>query len=59
MRGASYDAYGAPRELFFAFFGIIADTLRELLGGDWSHEMSAAWRALIAEIESEIAESGV
>jgi hemoglobin-like flavoprotein len=55
----SHDAYGTPRELFFAFFGIIADTLRELLGGDWSHEMSAAWRTLIAEIESEIAESGV
>jgi hypothetical protein len=32
---------------------------RELLGEDWSHEMSAAWRPLIAEIESEVAESGV
>jgi hemoglobin-like flavoprotein len=36
----SHDAYGTPRELFFAFFGIIADTLRELLGGDWSHARS-------------------
>jgi hemoglobin-like flavoprotein len=55
----SHDAYGTPRELFFAFFGIIADTLRELLGEDWSDEMSAAWQALIADIESEIAGSGV
>src|SRR5882757_7349409 len=28
---SSHDAYGTPRELFIAFFGIIADTLRELL----------------------------
>jgi hypothetical protein len=32
---------------------------RELLGEDWSHETSAAWRALIAEIEREVTESGV
>jgi hemoglobin-like flavoprotein len=55
----SHDAYGTPRELFFAFFGVIADTLRELLGEDWSDEMSAAWQALISDIESEIAGSGV
>jgi hypothetical protein len=50
---------GTPRELFFAFFRIIADALRELLGEDWSDEMGAAWRALISEIEDEIAESGI
>jgi hemoglobin-like flavoprotein len=55
----SHDAYGTPRELFFAFFRIIADTLRELLDEDWSDEMDAAWRALISEIEGEIAETGV
>jgi hemoglobin-like flavoprotein len=55
----SHDAYGTPRDLFFAFFGIIADTLRELLGEDWSDEMSAAWRTLISDIENEIAESGI
>jgi hemoglobin-like flavoprotein len=49
----SHDAYGTPRELFFAFFGVIAEALRELLGEDWSDEMSAAWQALISDIESE------
>ena len=55
----SHDAYGTSRELFFAFFGIIADTLRELLGEDWSGDMDEAWRALIAAIESAITESGI
>ena len=27
---SSHDAYGTPRELFVAFFGIIAETLREI-----------------------------
>ena len=29
---SSHDAYGTPRELFVAFFGIIAQTLREIVG---------------------------
>jgi hypothetical protein len=28
----SHDAYGTPRELFVAFFGVIAATLRDVLG---------------------------
>jgi hemoglobin-like flavoprotein len=47
----SHDAYGTPRDLFMAFFGVIADTLRELLGADWSDDIDAAWRALLSEIE--------
>ena len=29
---SSHDAYGTPRELFIAFFGVIAGTLREIVG---------------------------
>jgi hemoglobin-like flavoprotein len=29
---SSHDAYGTPRDLFIAFFGVIAQTLREILG---------------------------
>ena len=29
---SSHDAYGTPRELFVAFFGVIADALREIIG---------------------------
>ena len=53
----SHDAYGTPRELFGKFFGVIADTMRELLGSDWSPEIDAAWRKLLDEIDSLVATS--
>lgn len=51
----SHDAYGTPPELFNAFFWIIAETLRELLGGDWSTEVEDAWRKLLDEIDGVVA----
>ena len=48
---SSHDAYGTPRELFVAFFGVIAATLREILGEAWSPEIDVAWRNLLDEIE--------
>ncbi len=53
----SHDAYGTPRELFIAFFGVIVRTLQEVLGPDWTVEMDAAWRDLLREIESVVAET--
>lgn len=54
---SSHDAYGTPRELFVSFFGVIADTLRELLGSDWTSDMEASWTRLRKEIESLVADS--
>ena len=54
---SSHDAYGTPRKLFVAFFGVIADTLRELLGTDWSPEIDDAWRKLLGEIDQFIAQA--
>ena len=53
----SHDAYGTPRELFGKFFGVIADTMREVLGNDWSPEIDAAWRNLLDEIDRLVASS--
>jgi hemoglobin-like flavoprotein len=52
----SHDAYGTPRELFVAFFGVIAETLRELLDADWSPEIDVAWRTLLDEIKGIVAQ---
>jgi hemoglobin-like flavoprotein len=49
---SSHDAYGTSRELFIAFFGIIAQTLRDIVGADWSDDIDAAWRKLLNDIES-------
>ena len=46
----SHDAYGTPRELFIAFFHVIADTLRELISEQWSVEIDAAWHNLLRDI---------
>jgi len=53
----SHDAYGTPRELFIAFFGVILRTLQEVLGPDWTAEMDLAWRDLLAEIETVVSET--
>ena len=53
---SSHDAYGTPRDLFIAFFAIIAQTLRAILGDDWTSEIDAAWRNLLGEIEKHVAE---
>ena len=47
----SHDAYGTPRELFIAFFAVIRDTLRDLLGDQWSPDVAQAWDKLLGEIE--------
>jgi hemoglobin-like flavoprotein len=45
----SHDAYGAPRDLFVAFFAVIRDTLHELLGADWSPAIAQAWDKLLTD----------
>ena len=51
----SHEAYGTSRALFFAFFGVIVETLRDLIGSDWSAEFDEAWRVLLDEIEAVVA----
>jgi len=50
----SHDAYDTPRELFVAFFGVIAETLHDILDEDWSPEIDLAWRKLLDEIEDAV-----
>ena len=52
---SSHDAYGTPRDLFVAFFAVIADTLREILGEQWSDEIDAAWHKLLRDIATVVA----
>ena len=54
---SSHDAYGTPRELFIGFFGVIAATLRDILGAEWSPEIDGAWRKLLDEIEGVVTRS--
>jgi hemoglobin-like flavoprotein len=56
---SSHDAYGTPRELFLAFFGVIADTMREILGAEWSPEMEQAWQKLLGELDRVVTQSEI
>src|SRR5258708_1739938 len=55
----SHDAYDTPRELFGKFFGVIAATMQEILGADWSPEIGEAWQQLLAEIDQFVTQSQV
>jgi len=48
-----------PRDLFFAFFGVIAATLRELLGEDWSPQIDAARQQLLTELQGVVSQSSL
>jgi hemoglobin-like flavoprotein len=48
----SHDGYGTPRELFITFFAVIRDSLRELLGDEWSPDIACAWDQLLVEIDA-------
>lgn len=47
----SHDAYGTPRKLYGEFFRIIAKTLRDVLGPDWTIEIDQAWEHLLGELD--------
>jgi hemoglobin-like flavoprotein len=47
----SHDAYGTSPELFGQFFGVIAATIRDVVGPDWSPEIDTAWQHLLADLD--------
>lgn len=47
----SHAAYGTSPELFNVFFAVVADTVRDLIGMQWSAEIAAAWRRLLGELD--------
>lgn len=51
---SSHDGFGTPRELFIDFFRVIKDTLRHMLGSEWSAEIDRAWDHLLADIAASV-----
>ncbi len=46
---------GVRPEQFTRFFGIIADTVQELLGPDWTDEMATAWKRVLGDLDRIVA----
>lgn len=49
---AAHSTYEVAPEIFVRFFGVIAETVREVLGADWTDETDMAWRDLVAALSA-------
>ncbi|HET6970453.1 MAG TPA: globin [Phenylobacterium sp.] len=47
----THEGYDVPREVFATFFTVVAETVREILGAEWTAEVERAWAELLAEID--------
>jgi hemoglobin-like flavoprotein len=47
----THAGYDVPPDVFRTFFPVVAETLRELVGEDWTAEMEQAWQGLLADLD--------
>jgi hemoglobin-like flavoprotein len=47
----THDGYDVPPEVFRTFFGVVAETLREVIGEAWTPAIDAAWASLLADLD--------
>jgi hemoglobin-like flavoprotein len=47
----THDGYGVPPAVFGVFFTVVADTLREVLGAEWTAETDATWRDFLERMD--------
>jgi hemoglobin-like flavoprotein len=53
----THEGYDVPREVFASFFGTVAETVRDVLGADFTPDMDRAWRALLADLDAYVGAS--
>ena len=47
----THAGYDVPPEVFGVFFGVVAATLRDLLGEAWTPAFEGSWRQLLADLD--------
>ena len=47
----THDGYDVPPDVFATFFGVVAETMKELLGEAWRPDIEAAWTSLLADLD--------
>ena len=47
----THAGYDVPPEVFRIFFAVVADTIRERLGRDWTPEFELAWSRLLRDLD--------
>lgn len=43
----NHEGLGVPPDVFSTFFTVVMETFREVLNGEWTAEMDAAWQKLL------------
>jgi hemoglobin-like flavoprotein len=49
---SNHAGYEVSPDIFLTFFRAIADSVRDLLGAEWTPDMAAAWERLRAELDA-------
>jgi hemoglobin-like flavoprotein len=47
----THAGYDVPRDVFPTFFRIVAETMRDELGTEWTPEFDSAWEKLLRDID--------
>ncbi len=47
----THAGYDVPPEVFATFFGVVAQTMKDLLGEAWRPDIDAAWNSLLADLD--------
>jgi len=47
----THDGYDVPPEVFRTFFGVVAETVREVVGDAWTPAMDEAWRGTLVDLD--------
>lgn len=47
----THEGYDVPPDVFRNFFAVVADSLRDLLGPDWTPSIDAAWQDLLVNLD--------
>jgi hemoglobin-like flavoprotein len=47
----NHEGLGVPPAVFAAFFATVRDTIRELLGADWTPQVDEAWGEVLGELD--------
>jgi hemoglobin-like flavoprotein len=47
----THEGYDVPPDVFGIFFSVVADTLKAVLGPDWSPAIAEAWTGLLSDLD--------
>ncbi|MBX3447798.1 MAG: globin [Parvibaculaceae bacterium] len=52
----NHSGFGVPPAVFATFFRVVRDCFRDILGDEWDDATDTAWAALLADIDTFVAE---